>query len=55
MLLNLAFIAPDLVEAAVEGRIPPDITISEITRDLPDNWNEQRRYFGLTDRQSATG
>jgi DNA invertase Pin-like site-specific DNA recombinase len=47
MTLSLAFLAPDIVKAAVEGTLPRGFGVSRLT-DLPANWNEQRRALGLS-------
>ncbi len=41
MTLNLAFLSPALVLAAVEGRLPHGAGLSSLT-DAPLNWNEQQ-------------
>ena len=43
--IRTAFLAPDLVEALLEGRAPPQLTLAELTKDLPWDWIEQRRRF----------
>lgn len=45
--VRCAFLAPDLVEAVLQGRQPAQLTLSQIMKDLPLDWNEQRRRFGL--------
>ena len=40
MMLNLAFLSPQLVKAAVEGKLPHGSGISRLF-DLPACWNEQ--------------
>jgi hypothetical protein len=45
-LLSLAFLAPDLVKAIVENRMPRGIGLTLMT-DLPSEWNEQKRALGL--------
>jgi len=56
-LIRTAFLAPDLVEAVLEGRAPTRLTLAELTGDLPWDWNEQRRRFarllGASERLSA--
>jgi hypothetical protein len=44
--LSLAFLAPPLVKAAVEGRLPRGITIQRL-RDPDPNWAQQFRDLGL--------
>jgi site-specific DNA recombinase len=44
--ITLAFLAPDLVEAAVEGRLPRGIGV-EALRDCPVEWRQQRQMLGL--------
>jgi site-specific DNA recombinase len=45
--MRSAFLAPDLVEAALQGRQPAQLTLKQIMKKLPLDWNEQRRMFGL--------
>ena len=47
MTISLAFLAPSLVKAAIEGRLPRGIGIAQL-RELPLDWNEQFRSLGLT-------
>jgi site-specific DNA recombinase len=46
MTMSLAFLAPDIVEAAVGGRLPRRIGITRLT-DLPPSWNKQHEMLGL--------
>jgi hypothetical protein len=46
MTVSLAFLAPDLVKAAIEGRLPRGIGIARLT-DLPASWSDQRKALGL--------
>ncbi|MEO1467855.1 MAG: recombinase family protein, partial [Pseudomonadota bacterium] len=47
--LPLAFLAPDIVEAIIEGRQPPSLTASTLLKldDLPLSWPEQRCRLGF--------
>ncbi|MEL7228380.1 MAG: recombinase family protein [Pseudomonadota bacterium] len=45
--LSLAWLAPDLVRAALEGRLDPNISATELAGTLPHNWQDQRRLVGL--------
>ena len=49
-LIPLAFLAPDIVEAIVQGRQPIEFTVGRLKRigDLPVSWPEQRRVLQLT-------
>jgi site-specific DNA recombinase len=46
MTISLAFLAPDLVRAAIEGRLPRGIGIARL-RDVPAEWSRQRAMLGL--------
>ncbi len=48
-LLKLAFLAPDIVQAILEGRQPPELSVKAMTRRLhiPLSWEEQRRALGF--------
>jgi site-specific DNA recombinase len=46
-MIRAAFLAPDLVEALLQGRCPAQLTVRGVMKQLPWDWNEQRRRFGL--------
>jgi site-specific DNA recombinase len=46
MTISLAFLAPDLVKAAVEGRLPRGIGVERL-RDAPVEWSRQFETLGL--------
>jgi hypothetical protein len=46
MTISLAFLAPDLVKAAVEGRLPRGIGVERL-RDAPPEWKHQFEILGL--------
>src|SRR5713226_4766155 len=46
MTILLAFLAPDLVKAAVEGRLPRGIGVERL-RDAPAEWSRQFEALGL--------
>ena len=46
MTISLAFLAPDLVRAAVEGRLPRGIGVERL-RDAPAEWGQQFEALGL--------
>jgi len=50
--LRLACLAPDIVEAILDGRQPIDLTAEKLRRlpHLPANWESQRRLLGFRSR-----
>jgi hypothetical protein len=50
--LECAFLDPDIVEAILDGRQPPDLTFKKLTHGLPLSWIEQRRELGFQPSQS---
>jgi DNA invertase Pin-like site-specific DNA recombinase len=46
MTLSLAFVAPQLARAAVDGRLPRGFSVERLT-ELPMLWDEQWRVLGL--------
>jgi site-specific DNA recombinase len=47
MTISLAFLAPALVKAAVEGRLPHGIGVTRL-RDAPAEWSRQYAMLGLS-------
>jgi len=49
-ILTLAFLAPDIVEAILEGRQPPEVNLERLTTTggIPNSWDEQRRLYGIS-------
>ncbi|HSQ19137.1 MAG TPA: recombinase family protein, partial [Blastocatellia bacterium] len=47
MTISMAFIAPGLVKAAIEGRLPRGIGVASL-RDAPAEWSRQYERLGLT-------
>ena len=50
MTISLAFLAPKLVRAAVEGRLPRGVNLARL-RDAPAEWSRQFEALGLTPQQ----
>lgn len=46
MTISLAFLAPDLVKAAIQGRLPHGMGVRRL-RDMPSEWHRQRHTLGL--------
>ena len=47
MTISLAFLAPDLVKAAIDGRLPHGMGVTRLA-DLPAEWREQHQILGLS-------
>jgi site-specific DNA recombinase len=46
MTISLVFLAPDLVKAAIDGRLPHGMGVARLA-DLPAEWSRQREMLGL--------
>jgi site-specific DNA recombinase len=46
MTISLTFISPDLVKAAIEGRLPRGVGVARLF-DLPAEWSRQHEILGL--------
>jgi DNA invertase Pin-like site-specific DNA recombinase len=49
-IIPLAFLAPDIMEAILEGAQPQDLTLAKLCQPLPLAWREQRRALGFAPR-----
>jgi site-specific DNA recombinase len=47
MTISLAFLAPDLVKAAIEGTLPQGMGVARLC-DLPAEWSRQHQLLGLS-------
>ena len=45
--LSLVNLAPDIVEAILNGKEPSSLTLSKLRKGFPEDWEEQRRMFGM--------
>ena len=46
--LPLALLAPDIIEAILEGRAPATLTVHQLYRKLPVDWREQRHVLAFS-------
>jgi site-specific DNA recombinase len=46
MTISLAFLAPDLIKAAIDGRLPHGIGVARLA-DLPAEWSKQHQVLDL--------
>jgi hypothetical protein len=46
--LQLTLLAPDIVEAIVEGRQGPEVTLGRALKPIPVEWKAQRTTFSIS-------
>jgi hypothetical protein len=46
-LLRFGYLAPDIVEAIIEGRQPRSLTVKRLLKGIPCAWADQRTAFGV--------
>ncbi len=49
-LLRLTFLAPDIIQAILQGTQPVDLTLERLRQTIPLEWPTQRRRFGFSPR-----
>lgn len=52
-LLRCAFLAPEIVEAILQGQQPPQLTLARLCKNLPLDWVEQHEALGLRGAEAA--
>jgi hypothetical protein len=52
-LLRLTLLAPEIVEAILDGRQPKAMQLEEVTRAMPSGWEEQREVINWTQPQTS--
>ena len=43
--LSLVNLAPDIIEAILNGKEPAKLTLSKLRKGFPEDWTEQRKMF----------
>jgi hypothetical protein len=46
-ILKLTTLAPDIVEAIINGEEPNGLSLARLTLSFPAEWSEQRTSFGF--------
>ena len=46
-LIQLSFLAPDVIRAIGRGHIPPTLSVDLLKRGFPLDWNKQRQMLGF--------
>ncbi len=52
-ILQLGFLAPDIIAAILANRLPAHMTVDRLRGPIPFDWNEQRRLFGFDAAERA--
>ena len=47
-ILRVAFLTPEIAEAIIDGRQPPDLRLASLTGALPMSWQLQRKLIGIS-------
>ena len=47
MVLNLAFLAPDIIDSILKEEVPATLSASHLTQNLPLDWEDQRRWIAV--------
>jgi hypothetical protein len=47
-LIKLAYLAPDIIEAIIEGKTPAGLTLDRLKKGFSMNWHKQRQICGIT-------
>ena len=45
--LSLVNLAPNIIEAILNGKEPATLTLSKLRKGFPEDWTEQRKMFGM--------
>jgi len=48
-ILKLTTLAPEIVEAIINGEEPDGLSLAKLTRFFSEEWREQRSLFGFDD------
>lgn len=46
-IMRLTLLAPDIIEAILNGKQPRTLTLQNVVRGFPISWQEQRKVFGF--------
>jgi len=46
-ILRLTLLAPDIIQAILQGTEPSGLSLEKLTKTFPDDWDEQRRHFAI--------
>ena len=46
-LIKLVYLAPDIIEAIIEGRIPAGLTLDRLKKKFSMEWSKQRQLLNI--------
>jgi hypothetical protein len=46
-ILSLTNLTPEIVESILQGREPDGLSLQKLTQGFPDDWQEQKKLFGV--------
>ena len=52
-LLRCAFLAPEIVDAILQGHQPPQLTLARLCKNLPLDWARQPEALGLRGAEAS--
>ncbi len=47
-LLRLTTLVPGIIEATLDGKDPPALSLNKLVRAIPELWSEQMRDYGMS-------
>jgi len=51
-ILRLTLLAPDIIDAILDGRVPKGVSLATFMEAFPMEWEQQRKQFGFARRTS---
>ena len=51
-ILKLTTLAPDILEAIINGEEPDGLSLAKLIRSFPDEWSEQRTFFRIEETKA---
>ena len=45
--VRLTLLAPEIIHAILHGTLKKSISMETLRKSWPENWEEQKKYFGL--------
>ena len=52
-IIKLAYLAPDIMDAIIKVNIPAQLSLGQLKKNIPLDWDEQRRQFGFSNTAAA--